>query len=142
MTVYYVNEAAFELPWDGATDRSVNVFEKILDDDNHLSVSVQRGAYERGETLEAVIVKQLDKANRSLRSHEILGRRDLDVGGRAAVDVAARWRSEKSVIYTRQCVVDTGAGWILFASNAPIAFRGDADAGLERVLGSLRMRDG
>jgi hypothetical protein len=140
MTVYYVNEAAFELPWDETVDRSVNVFERVIDGDNHLSLSVQRGVFQRGESIATVIEQQIDKASRSLRSHEVLARQDADVGGQAAVDVAARWRSDKSVVYTRQVLVDAGATWLLLSVNAPIAFRSDADAGLERVLASLRLR--
>lgn len=140
MSTYYVNEAAFELG-DELEDSSVNVFERKLPDGEHLSLSIQRGRYAEGETCESVLGAQVDKATRSLRGYHLTSRRDVEVSGRKAIDISTRWRSERSVIATRQLMVDLGQRWMIFSVNAPVADLDAADACLDRVIETLRVRE-
>jgi hypothetical protein len=141
MTMYYVNEAAFELPWDELEDRSVNVFEKKLEGGEHLSLAVQRGRYAEGDSYESVLARQVEKASRSLRGYHLTSRRDVEVAGRRAVDIATRWRSDRSVVATRQVMIDLGPGWMIFSVNAPVSDVETADACMDHVIGTLRLRE-
>jgi hypothetical protein len=140
VSTYYVNEAAFELG-DELEDRSVNVFEKKLPGGEHLSMSIQRGRYAEGETCESVLGDQVDKATRSLRGYHLTNRRDVEVSGCRAIDISTRWRSERTLIATRQLMIDLGHGWMIFSVNAPVADVDAADACLERVIETLRVRE-
>lgn len=141
MSVYYMNEAAFELPDAPVVDSTVTMLEMKTPSGSELRLLVQRFPLEVGKSLREVVTSHVGQASRTLRAHAVLFDREVEVGGVPAIDVAARWRGGDEMIYTRQAHVALGGTWLVLAVNAPLEEREVCDEYLNRVLGTLRFRD-
>lgn len=141
MTSYYVNEAVFEVPFAEFRDRSVTLLEAKLESGNELSVGIQRGEYDAGQTLSQFIDDHVSRASRALRSYGLIARVSREVRGFAGCDVTCRWRNGKEMVYTHQTFIDLRTGWMLVSTNGKLSDREAVESCSEHVVSTLRFRD-
>jgi hypothetical protein len=146
MSVYYMNEAAFELPDDpGAALADQTVTELYFPGgstggQSPFSLTVHRKPLARGESLTESVAADVREADRSLPSHALLFQRAIEVAGVPAIELAARWRGEESMLYTRQAHLAHAGVVLVLAGNARLQDRDDCDAMMDRVLATFRPR--
>jgi hypothetical protein len=140
VSLYYLNEAVFEVPVEGMIDRTVHRLEALLAGGGKLSLSVHRAPIPAGRTLADLARENARNASIQVPGHRVIFEREVEVDGRAAVDLAAEWEGEGGRNYTRQAHLDAGGTWLVFAVNAPESERAACDALLERALGTFRGR--
>jgi hypothetical protein len=141
MSIYYMNEAAFELPEAKFVDNTVTMLEFKAPSGAELRLTIQRFPLEDGKSLRDVVTSHVGQASRTLRAHAVLWNRDSEISGAAAIEVAARWRGSDYMVYTRQAHLAIEMIWLVIAGNAPLEEREICDEYLDRVLGTLRIRD-
>ncbi len=142
MSTYYTNEAAFDLPDMGFTDRTVTFLEGRTPEGGELVLVVQRSPLEVGKSLREVVKGHVAQATRKLRAWSVIFERDGEVSSAPAIELGARFRgSDDGMIYTRQAHLVVGDIWLVVAGNAPLAEREVCDQLIEHVLSTLRVRD-
>jgi hypothetical protein len=139
--MFYMNEAAFDLPDAPAADGTVHELIFKAADGASFSLTVHRQPLPPGETLASLVAANIEKAKRSLPSHTLLLQRQIEVAGVTGIEVAVEWRGEQSMLYTRQAHLPLDGAWLVFAGNSPLAARAECDALLDRVLASFRPRE-
>jgi len=79
------------------------------------------------------------------RGRDVDGRprdREVEVAGRPAIDVGARWRPERRALtYTRRVHLLVGETRLILTAEAPLSERADGDRLLDHVIASFRLRD-
>ncbi|UQA56212.1 DcrB-related protein [Polyangium aurulentum] len=141
MSVYYMNEAAFELPDVKVVDSTMTLLEFPSPSGRKIQINVQRFPLDPGKSLREIVTSQVGQATRSLRAYSVLFERDREIAGVPAIETAARWRSGDDMIYTRQAHLAFDGTWLVLAGNAPLEERETCDGYLDGVLGTLRIRD-
>jgi hypothetical protein len=141
MSVYYMNEAAFELPDVQIVDETVTLLTFPSPSGRKIQVNAQRFPLAEGKSLRETVAAQVGQASRTLRAYSLLFERDSEIAGLPAIEIAARWRSDDDMIYTRQAHIAIDRTWLVFAGNAPLEERGICDEYLDGVLSTLRIRD-
>ena len=141
MTSYYVNEAMFEVPFATFRDRSETLLEATLESGNELSVGIERGEYQAGQTLATFIDDHVSRASRALRSYSLLARVEREVRGFGGCDVTYRFRNGKEMVYTHQTFIDVRTGFLLVSTNGKLSDREAIDACSEHVVTTLRFRE-
>ncbi len=148
--VFYMNEAAFELPDLPFVDRTVTSLDARTPSGEEIGLRVHRSPLAPGETLRSVVAAHVAEATRSLPSYALLWERDAELAGVPAIELAARWRGESSMLYSRQAhfAVQTPGGdapsgvqglWVLISVNGALAETDACDACLEHVVATLRL---
>lgn len=140
MADYYVNEAAFGLPDAGFEDRTVTRLVFDAGDGASIALTVHRQPLPAGASLEALVTQKQQEADRALHAHAVVFRREIEMGGAFAVEIAATWRDVEKQLYTRQVHVAIDGAWLIFAGNAPLDARAQCDALMERVVATFRRR--
>jgi hypothetical protein len=140
VSLYYLNEAVFELPADGMVDRTVHRLDAPLGGGAAVSLTVHRAPMPAGRTLAELAQENARNAGIQVPAHRVVFQREIEVDGRAAVDIAAEWDGEGGRNYTRQAHLDAGGTWLVFAVNAPEGERAACDALLEQALSTFRGR--
>jgi hypothetical protein len=141
MSIYYINEAAFDLPDVGFIDRTVTSFEIITPSNRAHSLTVNRSPIPDDRDLGALVDANVRDADRRLRGHKVLFRRELEIGSCPAIEIAAEWRGKMAGVYTRQAHLDADGCWLVFAGSAPLDDRAACDEIMDHVLSTLRLRD-
>ncbi|HEY4122480.1 MAG TPA: DcrB-related protein [Byssovorax sp.] len=133
---YRMNEAAFELPA-RATDRTTH---RLRVEGSSVRLSFSRTPLD-GDTLDARVAENQRSAAIHLTAHRVIASRRLEIAGLAGHDVAATWRGEAGVVYTRQAHLAAAGAWLTLAASAAEAERAACDAAFERALASLTLRE-
>lgn len=141
MGVYYVNEAAFELPEIGFVDRTVHALDTRAPSGAPILVSVDRNPLPEGKGLGDLVAENARNAAMRLRAHTVVFRREGEIAGCPAVDIAAEWRGAGGVVYTRQAHLVAAGTWIVFSASALADERAACDAVLDRAIATFRLRD-
>jgi hypothetical protein len=141
MGVYYMNEAAFELPDIGLADRTVTRLDVITPEGRSHAVLLQRTPIPEGGQLDDLVTANLREAVLRHRAHRVLFRRDAEIAGRPAIEIGAQWDGGVRVIYTRQAHLVRGGVWLAFSAHGPIDDRATADAHMDHLLATLHLRD-
>ena len=140
MGVYSMDEAVFALPEGSVSDRTVTELRFAGGEGRGLWLTVHRTPLPAGETLASAVEGNAREAARSLPGHTELFRREVEMGGGPAVEIAAEWRGEQGVVYTRQAHLAHDGVWVVFAGNAPAEARGRCDMLMDRVVATFRPR--
>jgi len=138
--IYYVNEAAFELPDFGFVDRTVNVLEAAASDGRTLGVLLARSPFLPGSSLIEMVQAHQEQERRSLRAWSLLFERDGVFDGVSGIELGVRWRSDDGLVYQRQAHLGLEREVLLFVANAPLEERATADGCMDRLLETLRFR--
>jgi hypothetical protein len=140
MTAYYVNEAAFGLPDADITDRTVTRLVFDAGEGASIALTVHRQPLPAGESLAALFTRKQQEAERALPSHAVLFRREVEMAGAPAIEIAAEWRDKDRRLYTRQAHVALDGAWLILAANASLDARARCDALMDRVVATFRRR--
>ncbi len=136
--VFYMNEAVFELPLMGFVDHTVTHLDGKTPSGGEIGIRVHREVLPAEKTLRAIVDEHVAEAVRSLPAYSLLWTRDAEHGGAAAIEIAARWRGDDSMNYTRQAHFAVQGLWLLVSVNTTLAEIDVADQAVERVLSTLR----
>jgi hypothetical protein len=140
--MYYVNEAAFELPDLAFADRTVNVLEATTPEGGEVGVLIARTTLPAGTSLRDVVDAHQDQERRTLRAWAVVSERDGEIDGAPLVEVAIQWRGDDGMVYQRQAHVGLSDQVMLVVVNGPLEDRAACDACMDRVLGSMKLRTG
>ncbi len=141
MSVYYMNEAAFDLPDSGFVDRTITYLEGKSPAGLDVVLLVERAPFPEGKSLRQAASEHVNGAKKRLRGYSVLFERESEVAELPALDIGARWRDEKGMIYTRAAHLALGPTWLIIAGECPLEEREHCDACVDHVLASLRFRD-
>jgi hypothetical protein len=141
MSTYYVNEAVFDVPFETFRDRSVTLLEGKLPNGSDISFGIQRGEYEPGQSLVTMVDNHTSRAARALRAHSVIWKKEREVQGFIALDLACRWRNGREMIYTRQTFIDVRGQWMLVSVNGKVRDQESIDEMSQRTISTLRFRE-
>lgn len=140
MSRYFMNDFAFDLPDIGFVDKTVTALDGRSEDRPVCAVTVFRRPAPVGKTLFALVEENLRNGALHLRRHVVLSRRDIEVVGHPAIDLATQWQGQEAVIYTRQVHFIVEGTWLLLSANAPLTERPRCDGVLDRAVETFRLR--
>jgi hypothetical protein len=141
MATYFMNEAAFDLPDIGFVDRTVTYFEAASPKGGGLVLLVERTPLEEGASLEAMVDKHVSETQKRLVGYALLGKGAGTIEGSPTIEVAAKWRHESGMVYSRHVHVVHRGSWLIFAGESPLEDRPHCDAYMDHVVQSIRLRD-
>jgi hypothetical protein len=141
MSVYYMNEAAFDLPGVRFVDRTVTHIEAETPSGLDVELQVERKPMPDGRTLRELLDAATATGKEQLRGYTVLAERDREVAGVPALDQAVRWRDGADAVYVRQVHLAVDATWLIITGEADLADRPACDAYVERVLDTFRLRE-
>ena len=133
-----MNEASFDLPDAGFVDRTVTYLEGKAPSGADCVLMVERSPLPAGKTLRQAAAEHMNDGKKRLRGYTLLFNRVSEIAGVPAVEIAARWRDEAGLVYSRQAHLVLGPTLLIVAGEAPIEEKEFCDAYLEHVLASLR----
>lgn len=141
MSVYRMNEASFELPsaW---RDQSVNIF--VVggpEPPMHLSVVISRESLRPGVEIVDHVEKQLADIGKKLRGFRVLGKRQIDVAGRVALEAEFTWVSEQTPMHQRQQYIQNGLRLLVVTATAPIKIADEHNEQIDNMLATLHFED-
>jgi len=137
---YCANDIAFALPDLRWVDQTVHELDARTGGERTCTLVMYRTRLEPGDDLDALVTRSLQRAGREKRQHEILRRTEREIAGRPGIDLAVRWRGERSHIYTRQAHLTAAGLWLVFGINGWLEDADICDAHLEHLLATLRLR--
>jgi hypothetical protein len=106
------------------------------------SLTVARNELPEGGSIVEAVEANLRRATIELRAHKLIGRREIQIGGVPAVEVATEWIDDQGEgVYTRQVHFAFGETWMTLAVNGPLGEREKCDAVIEEVEGTFRLRE-
>lgn len=142
MGAFYMNEAMFDLPELGFTDRTVTYLEATSPNGGDVVLLVERHPLPEGKSLRQAAAEHVSDARKRLRGYTVLAQRDSEIAELPAIDISVRWRDDEGApIYTRQAHFALGTSWLIVAGEAPIADKDFCDGYINHVLESLRLRE-
>ncbi len=136
--VFYMNEAAFELPVMGFVDHTVSALDAKTPAGSDIGIRVHRSALAGKETLREIVESHVAEAVRSLPAYSLLWKRDAQFAGASAIELGARWRGDDYMSYSRQAHFAVQGLWLLVSVNTTLEEIDTADQVIERVLSTLR----
>jgi hypothetical protein len=139
VSVYYMNEGAFELPDAAVTDRTTHVIE-AREGDHDLTLVVVRAPLPAGKSLRQIAQGRVLDEMARLSGYSVLAEREVAWAGVPALELTSRWRHEGRAIYQQQAHLALGGVWIYFALSTPFEGRTAADTWFEQIRDSLRLR--
>lgn len=141
MSVYYMNEAAFEIPDElGLEDRTTTTLEATSRDGFSHLFRVYRQPAPEGKSLPEIVAGNIREANIRLRAHRVLHRRDIEIAGLPAIELGTSWHGRRGLVYTRQAHVLLPGAWMVFAGNVDMPDREACDAWFDHVISTFRLR--
>jgi hypothetical protein len=143
VSVYYMNEGAFELPDAAVTDRTTHVIEARSSShppDHDLTLVVVRAPLPAGKSLRQIVQGRVLDEMARLSGYSVLAEREVPWAGVPALELTSRWRHEGRAIYQQQAHLALGGVWIYFALSTPFEGRTAADTWFEQIRESLRLR--
>jgi len=135
-----MNEGAFELPEQGAVDRTTHVIESGAGE-HTLTLVVCRAPLPGGKSLrQAAQARVLDELTR-LSGYGVTAERETSWDGMPTLEYTSRWRHEGKVIHQQQAHLAPHGRWIYFALSAQATARTAADAWFDRIRDTIRLRN-
>lgn len=136
--VYYMNEAAFELPDLPMTDVTVTALEAASPSGEPIGIRVHRQPLPAKKTLREIVAEHVAEANRSLPAYALQDQRDIEVAGVPAIAIAARWRGPSGMNYTRHAHLAVQGLWLIISVNGALGDIDAVDHVITQVLSTLR----
>ena len=137
-----MNEGAFELPDAAVEDRTTHVVE-APNGEHSMTLIVCRAPVPVGKSLRQLAQgRVLDEMTR-IPGYSVIEEREsegLAWDGMPVLEVTSRWRHEGRAIYQQQAHLSLGSVWMYFALSTVFEARAKADAWLDQIRGSLRLR--
>jgi hypothetical protein len=141
VTTFFMNEASFDLPDLGFTDRTITHLVDAVPGAPDVVMRVERWPLPVGKSLRQLAAELSATATKGLRDYKVLAEREGAGAGLPALDVAARWRTaDGSPIYTRRLHVAQGSTWLVVVCEAPLSERDRCDANADRIAATLTIR--
>jgi hypothetical protein len=141
MSIYYMNEASFELPGASFVDRTVTFLEAVTPGGGTVTLLVQRLPIPVGKSLRDVVAAHAARAAEQQRAFTLLSQDEALLGGAPAITLTARWRDDRGMVFRREAHVAVGARWLLLAAHARFEDQEHVNQHLDHLLGTLRMRE-
>ncbi len=136
-----MNEAAFDLPA-GFSDRTVTCLTGKSPQGEGVLLLVERRILPEGMSLREAISAMTKTAMTRFINYQVLYEREVEVASRPALDVGARWRTETAEpVYDRRVHFTSGDAWLIVIGEAPMGERDFCDAYVDRVIGTLKLRE-
>lgn len=141
MSTYTMNEAVFDLPTNWR-DQSINVFvvggpEPPMD----LSLVISRDVLKEGVDLVDHVEKQIVEIGKKLQKFRVIGKRQIEVAGRPALEAELTWVSDGMPMHQRQQYIPNDRRVLVFTATAPIKIADEHNAQIDELLGSLIFRE-
>jgi hypothetical protein len=140
MSIYYMNEAAFDLPDASFVDRTVTYLEGKAPSGVPVVLLVERAPFPEGKSLRQAVTDVVKDAKKRLRKYEVLFEREAEMADQVAIELGVRWRDDDGVVYTRQTHFVLGSTLMTVAGEVPLEEREFCDAYVDHVVESLRPR--
>ncbi len=137
MAAYETDEARFEVPQSWA-DKSVTALE-YRRPEGPVRVVVMRQPRGKSELRELHKARLVD-LRRRLAGFELVHEDEVLLAGRAAFDVAMRYRDEEAHLYQRAATLVVGAKLVTVGVIAPVDLAAQADELFQRIRASLAIR--
>lgn len=137
MFTYTMNEGSFQVPEEWR-DNSVNIFVVGAEPPMNLSFVISRDNLRQGAELVDYVEQQLGDVSKKLRKFRILGKRQMEVGGRPALEAEFTWVSEQSPMHQRQQYVRVGQKVLVFTATAPVKIADEHMEQIQALLASVR----
>jgi hypothetical protein len=137
--LYVCNDLAFELSPGGFRDHTVHELCVQLRDGDALELMIARAESPPGSGLAEAVRAHVEAEARRLPFHAVLGRREIRVAGREAIDVTARWAFRAVEYHARGIHVGVGGGRLMFAATAPIRHQAACDDYMARLVSTLNV---
>ncbi len=138
MSAYYMNEASFDLPPVGFVDRTVTYLEGKAPSGAAVVLMVERSPFAEGKSLRQTASAHMSDGKKRLRGYSLLFDRVSEIAGVPAIELAARWRDDAGLVYSRQAHLVLGPTLLIVAGEAPIEEQAFCDAYMDHVLATLR----
>jgi hypothetical protein len=134
-----MNEGSFELPDAAVADRTTHVIE-ARQGEHALTLVIVRGPHPEGKTLRQLAQGRVLNEMSRLSGYSVIEEREAAWDGVPALEIASRWRHEGRVLYQVQAHLTIDGTWLYFALSTHVEGRAAADAWLDRIRESLRLR--
>jgi hypothetical protein len=139
MAAFHMNEASFDLPDAGFVDHTVTYLVGKSPRGTGCLLCVERRPLPAGKTLRQAAAGLAADIAVQLRGYRALFERDVEVAGKPAIDVGARWRGEDGEpMYTRRVHLVRGTTWLAVCAEGPVEDSAFCDAYLAHALATLR----
>src|SRR5271170_6607108 len=114
MGLFYMNEAAFDLPDAKFVDCTVTVLAGKSPGGAAVVLLVERRRLPVGKSLRQAAAEHGRDAMKRLLGYTVILEREVEVDAHPAIDVGARWRTEDGEpIYTRRVHLTLGSTWLM-----------------------------
>lgn len=133
-----MNEASFDLPDVGFVDRTVTYLEGKAPSGADVVLMVERSRLPVGKSLRQAASAHMNDGKKRLRGYTLLFDRVSEIAGVPAIELAARWRDDAGLVYSRQAHLVLGPTLLIVAGESPIEEKEFCDAYVDHVLASLR----
>ncbi len=137
-SVFYMNEAAFELPALELADTTTTAIDGTSPNGESFGIRVHRTPLPAQKTLRDIVAEHVAEANRTLPAYTLAWQRDIEVSGVPAIELAARWRGTDGMNYTRHAHLAVQGLWLIVSVNGALGDIATIDRCIEHVLGSFR----
>lgn len=136
--VYYMNEAAFELPALELVDTTITSIDGTSPSGESMGIRVHRTPLPPNKSLRDIVTEHLAEANRTLPAYALQWQRDIEVSGVPAIELAARWRGTDGMNYTRHAHLAVQGLWLIVSVNGALGDIAAIDGCIEHVLETFR----
>jgi hypothetical protein len=133
-----MNEASFDLPDAGFVDRTVTYLGGKAPSGAECALMVERSPLPAGKSLRQAAAEHMTDCKKRLRGYALLFDRVTEIAGVPAVEIAARWRDDAGLVYSRQAHLVLGSTRLIVAGECPMEEKEFCDACVEHVLATLR----
>lgn len=135
--MYRINEGTFDLP-EGWRDRTINI---IASDNSpfQMALTITRDDLAWGVSFAEYLDDQMVRAKKALNELELLGRRDLTIGGLAAHEIETRWMRDKTPVHTLTTIMDMGARALIFTATTDGQMSEGQLEEMRRIVGGFRV---
>jgi hypothetical protein len=142
MPVYYVNEAAFELPAIPLVDRTLHRLESpLVGSSEPVSLEIRRLPVEPGKSLRERIDDEVATSRRDVSGWSLVEEHETSIDGHPAIVQRARLRARDEVYLEHKAHVVHGDTWLTFVVTGPSSARAACEETFGRVVEQLRFRN-
>jgi hypothetical protein len=138
MSAFYMNEASFDLPDASFVDRTVTYLEGKAPSGAAVVLMVERSPLPEGKSLRQAASAHMSDGKKRLRGYSLLFDRVSEIAGAPAIELAARWRDDAGLVYSRQAHLVLGPTMLIIAGESPIEEQEFCDACVAHILATLR----
>lgn len=121
-------------------DRTVHLIEVPGEEATALGLMIERAPIPVGKSLRDMADAKLAEQERSLRSYTVLGTTERLVNGAPAIELRARWRHPRGLVYNHVVHVAAADCCLTFTTSCRWEQADAASAWAEELLASVQLR--